>query len=246
MICELGPDLYETNPEFFTKSVGQMLTSDQQRHLAVRLLEDNASLYSDLLKLDFGLLKMIPASFLSHDKLQIILEEGLADGSSDFIFQMLLSPASNELMDSLFGKKFYKKMSKISDDVITEDEKFIVERAVDYFANRYPEKIQPELEKCDVDMKNHFQVAWLKFLEKKMKKEDFDMNLAKNISWRILKHQRKTEQYNIAVVYAVKVFTKVGFGNIRFSRTNAPGLIFQCKKFVKESLACGGMVTFEK
>ena len=61
MICELGPDLYETNAELFTKSVGQMLISDQQRQLAVRLLEDNASLYCDLLKVNFGLLKMIPA-----------------------------------------------------------------------------------------------------------------------------------------------------------------------------------------
>lgn len=209
MICEISPDLYQTNPDVFISSVAKMLKSDQQRHLAIRLLEDNSSLYCDVLKSDFGLLKMIPASFLSQDKLQILLEDGLTDGSSDFIFQMLHSPVSAEMMDSKFGKKFYKKMSKINDDVISEDEKFIVERAVDYFAKKYPEKIEQEMEKCDADMKDHVQLAWLKVLARQIKKDEVDMKLAKNISWRILKYHRKNDQYNIVVVNAVKVFTQV-------------------------------------
>ena len=209
MICEISPDLYQTNPDVFISSVAKMLKSDQQRHLAIRLLEDNSLLYCDVLKNDFGLLKMIPASFLSQDKLQILLEDGLTDGSSDFIFQMLHSPVSAEMMDSKFGKKFYKKMSKINDDVISEDEKFIVERAVDYFAKKYPEKIEQEMEKCDADMKDHVQLAWLKVLARQIKKDEVDMKLAKNISWRILKYHRKNDQYNIVVVNAVKVFTQV-------------------------------------
>ena len=208
MICEISPDLYETNPDVFTSSLAKMLKSDQQRHLAIRLLEDNASLYCDLIKLDFGLLKMIPVSFLSQDKLQILLEDGLSDGSSDFIFQMLHSPASAEMMDSKFGKKFYKKMCKINDDVISEDERFIVERAVDYFAKKYPEKIEQEMEKCDEDMKDHVQLAWLKVLARKMKKDEVDIELAKNISWRILKYHRNNDQYNIVVVNAIKVLTQ--------------------------------------
>ena len=65
------------------------------------------------------------------------------------------------------------------------------------------------MEKCDEDMKDHVQLAWLKVLARKMKKDEVDIELAKNISWRILKYHRNNDQYNIVVVNAIKVLTQV-------------------------------------